>query len=174
MEQYIRNALWIEFGAAIDYLADNIRVCPDRLWKTRLFDYSDEPPEFSQYWYIVYHTLYYIDLYLYGTEEGFVQLAPFNQTAKDDPSRPQRPFTQADLLTYLASCRAACKATIAALTDEQAQQWCAYGWVEASFFEFFIYSLRHVQEHGGQLNLFLGQNDVVAPDYITRLTDDPL
>jgi hypothetical protein len=31
-----------------------------------------------------------------------------------------------------------------------------------------LYSMRHVQEHAAQLNLFLGQNGVAAPGWITK------
>jgi hypothetical protein len=46
-------------------------------------EHEDEPDQwvakgFSTYWYLCYHTLFWLDLYLTGAEEGFTPPAPFN------------------------------------------------------------------------------------------------
>jgi len=63
-----KTMIWQQFGAAIDMLDNALRACPDDLWHTRLWDNpSDRPNFFSpEYWYIVYHTLFWLDLYLTG------------------------------------------------------------------------------------------------------------
>ena len=48
-------------------------------------------------------------------------------------------------------CRALCEAI------EQANRLCRFAWGELPFAELQLYNLRHVQEHGAQLHLFLGQ-----------------
>ena len=73
--------LWHQFGAAIDMLDDAIKNCPNELWETQLQD--DEPDQwvakgFSKFWYLCYHTLFWLDLYLTGAEEGFSPPAPFD------------------------------------------------------------------------------------------------
>ena len=67
--------LWRQFGAAIDMLSDCLRDCPDELWEKSLWD--DQPDQwvaagFAAFWYLSYHTLFWLDLYLTGAEEGFV------------------------------------------------------------------------------------------------------
>jgi len=57
------------------------------------------------------------------------------------------------------------------MTDEEAQQRCAFEWMEPSFFELQLYSLRHVQEHAAQLSLLLGQHDVSGFDWIASARD---
>lgn len=165
-------SLWRQFGATIDYLALNINACPDDLWHARLWNTPNEPPELAQYWYRVYHTLFWLDLYLTGTEEGFVPPAPFELIEQDEHGPiPPRPYTKAELSDYLQGCRQRCYATIAALTDEALQRQCVFGWGECSFLELFIYNLRHVQEHSAQLNLMLGQHGIATPDYPPQAMD---
>jgi hypothetical protein len=38
--------------------------------------------------------------------------------------------------------------------------------MEPSFLELQLYAMRHVQEHEGQLSLFLGQHDVTGFDWV--------
>jgi hypothetical protein len=71
-----RTSIWQQFGASIDYLADTISACPNQLWLSTLWNNPNEKPEFSQFWYRVYHTLFWLDLYLTGAEEGFVPRPP--------------------------------------------------------------------------------------------------
>lgn len=170
MDTSLQTSIWQQFGATIDYLAQNIRACPDHLWYSRLWVNPSEQPTFSQYWYRAYHTLFWLDLYLTGAEEGFLPPAPFTLIEQDDDGPlPERAYTQAELLAYLDGCRQRCYATIEALTEETLQRRCQFGWGECSFLELLIYNLRHVQEHSAQLNLFLGQNGVAAPDYPTQV-----
>ncbi|MBZ0302447.1 MAG: DinB family protein, partial [Anaerolineae bacterium] len=117
--------------------------------------------------------LFWLDLYLTGAEEGFLPPAPFELIEQDDDGPlPERAYTKAELLPYVAACRQRCQATIEALTDESSQRRCRFSWGECSFLELLIYNLRHVQEHTAQLNLLLGQKGVFSPDYKTQLKDE--
>ena len=152
--------LWRQFGAAIDTLGDALRNCPDDLWAARLWE--DDPdqwvmPGFGTFWYLGYHTLFWLDLYLTGAEEGFAPPAPFDLVEMEAGEVLPRLYTRDELLGYLAECRRRCEATIAALTPDAAQRLCRFPWGELPFAELQLYSLRHVQEHAAQLNLFLGQ-----------------
>jgi len=168
-----KTSIWRQFGASIDYLADTISACPDELWHAPLWHDPNIPPGFSLFWYRAYHTLFWLDLYLTGAEEGFVPPAPFALIEQDDfEPMPERPYTKVELLTYLKACRQRCKTTIAALTDEGAERLCRFSWGECSFLELLIYNLRHVQEHTAQLNLLLGQQGIATPDYETQVRDE--
>jgi len=46
---------------------------------------------------------------------------------------------------------------IGSLSNEQAYRLCRYPWGEAPWVELQLYNMRHVQEHGAQLRMFLGQ-----------------
>ena len=148
-------------------LDDALRACPDELWRARLWENPSEQPEPSQFWYRVYHTLFWLDLYLTGTEEGFAPPAPFTLIEMDEVDFTQRPFTKDELQAYLDYGRRKCQATIEALMDETAQRRCRFAWGEVGFVELQLYSMRHVQEHASELSLMLGQKIGSAPDWVT-------
>jgi hypothetical protein len=161
------NATWQQFGAAIDRFGNALRLCPDELWHHCLWDNPSRRPEFSQFWYIAYHTLFWLDLYLFGSEEGFLPPPSLTLIEQDDNGPlPERPYTKDELLTYMAHCRQKCQTTIETLADEAAQRRWGFGWGEVSFAELLLYNLRHVQEHTAQLNLVLGQKGYVASDWV--------
>ena len=164
-----RTIIWQQFGAAIDMLDNALRACPDELWRDRLWEDNSRWPGFSQFWYLVYHALFWLDLYLTGAEEGFAPPAPFTLIEQyDDGPLPERPYTKDELQAYLNYGRKKCQATIEALTDETAQRRCRFGWGECSFLELLLYNMRHVHGHASQLNMLLGQTGISTPDYITR------
>lgn len=154
------DMLWRQFGAAIDMLDEALRDCPDELWEKPLW--GDQPGQwvaagFSAFWYLGYHALFWLDLYLTGAEEGFAPPAPFDLVEMQAGETLPRTYTRPELLDYLGHCRQKCRETIAGMTSQQAQRTCRFGWGEVPFAELQLYNLRHVQEHGAQLRLFLGQ-----------------
>jgi hypothetical protein len=160
--------IWRQFAAAIDSLEEAIRACPEELWRARLWTVAPEStshslfrfPEFSEVWYLAYHALFWLDLYLTGSEDGFVPPAPFLLIEQhEDGPVPERPYTRDEVLSYLAYCRERCRTTIAAQTDETAQRLCEFPWGTVPFLELLIYTMRHVQEHAAQLNLTVGQRE---------------
>ena len=154
------NMLWRQFGASIDMLSECLRDCADELWEKSLWD--DQPDQwvasgFSSFWYLSYHTLFWLDLYLTGAEEGFTPPAPFDLVEMKAGESLPRIYTREELLGYLETCRRKCQETINTMSNEQARRLCSFSWGELSFAELQLYSLRHVQEHGAQLRMFLGQ-----------------
>ena len=120
-----RTALWRQFGAAIDMLENALVACPDSLWQERLWNVSpppEFPPQFSEFWYITFHALVWLDLYLSGLpEEEFAPPAPFAKGELDSvEALPERPYSKEELRAYLASTRQKCHTQLLALTDEQA------------------------------------------------------
>lgn len=155
--------LWRQFAVAIDALDDALRNCPDELWEERLWE--DEPGQwvaagFSAYWYLCYHTLFWLDLYLTGAEEGFAPPEPFDLVEMEANEALPRTYTRAELLDYLRVCRQRCQETISTLATEQAYRMCRFPWGELPFAELLLYTMRHVQEHAAQLHMFLGQRGV--------------
>lgn len=150
-------------------LEDALFACPDELWHTCLWDTRSEQSGYSQFWYLVYHTLFWLDLYLSGAVEGFTPPTPFTLDELDPAGLlPERPYTKDELQIYLGYCYRKCQAIIAALTDETAQRRCQFRWGDLSFVELLLYNMRHVQEHASQLNLFLGQKTGSAPGWVIK------
>lgn len=164
MDTIWKTIIWQQFGASIDMLENALLACPDELWGT-----SSEQPE---YWYLVYHTLFWLDLYLSGSVEGFTPPAPFTLDELDPAGiMPGRVYAKDELQTYLRHCRQKCQATIESLTDEKANELSVFSWGEVSFTELLLYNMRHVQHHAAQLNLILRQKIDSAPGWVAKLTD---
>jgi hypothetical protein len=169
MDTTFRTAIGSQFGAAIDMLDNALRACPDELWRVRLWNDPSMPPEFSEFWYVAYHALFWLDLYLSGAVEGFTPPAPFTPDELDPAGLlPDRVYTKAELQAYLDHSRQKCHATIESLTDERASQRCKFAWGEMSFAELLLDNMRHVQEHAAQLNLILGRKIASTPRWVSR------
>jgi hypothetical protein len=113
---------------------------------------------FSAFWYLGYHALFWLDLYLTGAEEGFAPPAPFDLVEMEPDESLPRAYSREALLGYLVDCRHRCQQTIQAMTAEQANRICRFAWGELPYAELQLYSLRHMVEHSAQLHLFLGQH----------------
>jgi DinB family protein len=160
-----------QYAAAIDMLGDALRDCPDELWEKRLWeDQADQwvAAGFSAFWYVGYHALFWLDLYLTGAEEGFAPPAPFDLVEMESGEVLPRTYTRAELLGYLEYCRRKCQETIGALSTEQAYRLCRFTWGELPFAELQLYSLRHVQEHGAHLRMFLGQQAGKSTQWVSQ------
>lgn len=162
MDTTLKTSVWQQFGAAIDTLDDAINLCPDHLWTAALWK-DPEDARYGQFWFIAYHTLFWLDLFLTGSSEGFAPPPPFKRGVL-----PEEPYTKDQIHAYLRACRQKSKTTIEALTDEQAWRVCRFEWMEPTFLELQLYSMRHIQEHAAQLNLMLGQHDISGMDWIAK------
>src|SRR5512143_1170686 len=131
MDTFWRIALWKQYGAAIDMLDNAIAVCPDALWRQPIWHDPSVPSERTEFWYVAYHTLFWLDLYLFGSEEGFAPPAPFTLIEQYDATGPlpDRTYSRDELRAYLASLRQKCHTIIETMTDERAQQHVDFGWM---------------------------------------------
>ena len=169
MDTFWKVILWQQFGAAMDMLENAARACPEEIWS----DPSKRPQWVSNdvvgFWYLVYHTLFFLDLYLSDSVQGFTPPPPFNLDELSPAGLlPERPFTKAELQTYLEHCRRKCRVVIEALTDEHARRRCGFDRLDLSFAELLLYSMRHIQHHAAQLNLILRQKTSSAPDWVGK------
>ena len=148
-------------------LGNAIAACPDALWHVRLWD-DAELPESAAFWYVVYHTLFWLDLYLSGAVEGFVPPAPFTST-----SWTRRGCCPSNHIPG-TSCRPISSTAAEVPGDDR----CADGragfsplslpWGEVSFAGLLLDNMRHVQEHAAQLNLILGQKAGWSPRWVAQ------
>lgn len=153
--------LWRQYRVAIDALEDALRKCPDELWEKQLWPDDSQQwvaKGFSKFWYIGYHTLFWLDLYLTGAEEGFAPPPPFDLVEMRDGEVLPRTYSREELLGYLAVCRDRCQKAVETLTLEGATRTCRFPWGELPYAELQLYNLRHVQEHAAHLSMFIGQH----------------
>jgi hypothetical protein len=167
MDATWKKLIWRQFGAAIDMLENAVKTCPENLWGDR-----KQKPEF---WYNAYHSIFWLDLYLSDSADGFTPPPPYGLEELDPAGvLPPRVYSQSELLTYLDHCRTKCRALISSLTDEKNKQpfrgFEAYGdfWADMTVAERLLYTMRHVQHHAAQLNLALRQNINSAPRWVGK------
>jgi hypothetical protein len=166
MNDVYKEMLWQQFGAAIAMLNNAILACPDELW----CENSRQP----RFWYVAYHTLFWLDLYLSESAAVFVPPAPFTRDELDPRGIiPEKPYTKEQLQNYLTHCRNECRVKIAALSRESTLQRCGFERLNMSIAELMLYNLRHVQHHAAQLNLLARQNVDSAPRWVAQAKEQP-
>jgi hypothetical protein len=162
MDSSLKEILWKQFGASIDMLENSIKACPDELWN------SD-----SKFWYIGYHTLFFLDYYLSDDPDNFLPPEPFTLSEfNEDGEMPERVYSKEELLSYLGFCRKKCHDLIANLNKDSAAKRFINKYRNYSITEILIYNMRHVQHHAAQLNLLLRQNSDFVPDWVSRTKTD--
>lgn len=143
-----------QFDAVFAGLNFCIDLCPAGLW--------DEPLDGQPLCQIVFHALFYGDVYL-GHGPGGLRDQPFHRAHAaafaDYEELENRPpvlrYERAFLKEYLAHCRAKAAATLAAESEEILSGPSGF---EARAFtraEMHIYNIRHLQDHMAQLNGYL-------------------
>ena len=149
-----------QFAAAIDMLAETLRDCPDELWEQPMWgDQADQwvAAGFSEFWYVGFHALFWLDLYLFGAAEGFAPPEPFSLAEMLPNEQQPRTYARAELLTYVDHCKAKCQELVGGMTEAQAARRCRFPWGELTYGELQLDNMRHVMEHGAQMRMFLGQ-----------------
>ena len=163
MQNKINKYVLAQFGASIDMLENAINFCPDELW--------NQNKGFSDFWYISYHTLFFIDFYLTDSPEKFTPFKDFGTTELDPKGiLPNRVFTKEELKTYIDHCRNKCKKIIESLNENSLNINYEFGTLKLNFFELILYNMRHAQHHTAQLNLILRRQIDSAPKWV-RQTD---
>lgn len=161
MEAGWKESLWQQFGASLDMLENAINACPDKVWG----DHAD----WHEFWYITYHTLFFLDYYLEGKEEGFKPLKPYTLSELDPKGLfPDKVYSKEEMLSYLAFGRDKSKKAIFALSDDSVHRQCDYNRPGITVFGLLLYTMRHVQHHAAQLNLLLRQSVDSAPRWVSK------
>jgi DinB family protein len=163
-----RDAIRQQFGAAIDSLEGVIRACPEDLWTAG--------KRWYQPWYLAFHTLFWLDLYLSESMADYLPPAPFTRGELEAGVFPERPYQKRELLDWLVRCRQALDARLSTVaTDQGFRRPCSLSWGEMEAGELLLYNLRHVQHHVGQINLLIRQGGGEPAPWVARavgLADD--
>jgi hypothetical protein len=168
MNEIWKQALSEQFNGSLAMLENALRDCPEELWPDRMWIDPSMPPEFSEFWYVGYHALFWMDFYLSGASADFTPPAQFMMSELDPTGKlPGRQYTRAELLAYLDHGRKKGRAIIAALTDEKASQIVTFNWGSMTHLGLLIDIIRHNQEHGAQLSMFLGQQAGMPSTWVT-------
>ena len=137
-------------------LAAAVRACPDDAW--------DSAAHVNRFWHIAYHTLFYVNLYLFQTVDEHTPWRRHRDNAQN--LRPGvEPYSRASILEFVAFCRENARHQIAALdlTAESGFPWLPFGPVER-----LAYNLRHLQHHAGQLSERIRQDTGDGVGWVAR------
>ena len=161
MNAAVNEFIWSQFSAAIDTLENAINTCPDSLWGDR--------SKHHEYWYMVFHTLFWLDYYLSESHTDFRPPAPFGLEEMDPAGvLPSRVYCKEEMLTYLNYGREKARGAVAAMSDDTLKRMYDFGKVSLSIPELYLYNMRHVQHHAAQLNLILRQQANISSRWVFR------
>lgn len=157
MHEMIRQ----QFGAAIDTLEGVIHACPDAHWTVGL-------PQ-RQPWYLAFHTLFWLDLYLSEQAATYQPPKPFTLGELQPDVFPEKPYPKELLLDWLEACRISLAARIMTIrTEEGARRSCRLHWGEMQAGELLLYNMRHVQHHAAQLNFIIRNAGAEPAPWVMR------
>ncbi len=153
-----------QYRAALTMLEQAVERCPDPLW--------DSPDDKTKFWRIAYHALFYIHFYLQDSEQAFLPWGKhrseyqfLGQVPWPPHAPPQigAPYNKESVLDYLAFCRQQVLDRVPKLNWEAGSgfEWLPFGKLELQF-----YSLRHLQQHTGELMERLGTRAGVEIDWV--------
>jgi uncharacterized damage-inducible protein DinB len=147
MHDSITQMLQGQFEAALCMLNDCIRKCPVQHWDDKIANDT-----FRQ---VAYHTLFYIDYYLSPNEAAFT-LRELHHRGGDERNPVVSPgLSKDETLQYVSVCRDKALHALAAETAQSLQSPSGFERLPFSRGELYIYVIRHVQHHTGQLSALL-------------------
>lgn len=146
MIDYVRTILTGQFEASLCMLNDCVQKCPQDHWEGKIAN--------DTFRHLAYHTLFFADLYLSPSEEGF-KLRDVHHRGGDERSSTAPGLNKDEALAYLAVCRKKALETLASETRESLERESGFSWLPFSRGELHLYNIRHVQHHTGQLSAYL-------------------
>jgi hypothetical protein len=154
-----------QYLAALDMLKQTITKCPESIW--------NDPRDKTAFWRIAYHALFYTHLYLQESEKtfkGWANHRPDYHLLGPTPWPPHdlpkigEPYDQATVLDYLAFCQQQVRDLVPRLdldSESSGFEWLPFGKLELQF-----YTIRHLQQHTGELMDRLGTRAAIEIDWV--------
>jgi hypothetical protein len=140
-----------QYLAALEMLKQVIVKCPAALWNA--------PGDKAKVWQTLYHTLFYVHLYLYDVEADF---SPWEKHHDPDTGIP---FSQEQVLEYLDFCQQHVRQRVPLLNLEAES---GFSWLPFNKLELQFYNIRHIQQHTGELYERLGTRENIELDWVGR------
>ncbi len=151
----VKPILVSQYLATLEMLKESVVRCPDALW--------DRAEDKARFWHVAYHALFYTHLYLQPTGADFIPWSKhrehYNVMGGHLPYPPHtavdtsEAYDKASILEYLAFCQQEVRTRVPAL-DLQAPS--GFDWLPFGKMELQIYTIRHLQQHAGELMERLG------------------
>ena len=163
----LKSVLISQFHAGLKMLRLCIEQCPDALW--------NDPADQNRFWHVAYHALFYVHLYISHTEDDFKPWSGhrmeynFMGALPWPPHSPPiigEPYTQAEVLQYLEVVWAVVAEKLAEADLDSPVS--GFDWLPFGKLELQLYSLRHLQQHTGELMERLGRVAHIEVDWVGR------
>ena len=160
----ISEILVSQYLASLEMLKQTIAKCPESIW--------NDPGDKTKFWHIAYHALFYTHLYLQDSEDAFI---PWVKHRKEyqfigrlpwpPHARPQigEPYDQDTVLEYLAFCQGQVAERVPQLDLEAPS---GFDWLPFGKLELQLYTIRHIQQHTGELMERLGTRANMEIDWV--------
>ena len=154
----IRQVIQSQYGASLDMLKQAIERCPASMW--------DDGRYRNRFWHIAYHALFYTHLYLQPSERDLSPWARHREQYQfmgqvpwppHDEPKIGEPYSQADMLEYLDVCQKQVQAQVATVNLEAES---GFNWLPLNKLELQFYTIRHLQQHIGELCERLGTEKI--------------
>ncbi|WP_199617174.1 DinB family protein [Paenibacillus alkalitolerans] len=156
--------------SSIAMLQNAVNNCPDELW--------DNEEHENKYWHIVYHALYFTDLYLSPSMDRFKSwdkarneyqfLGPVPWPPHYTPKIEQS-YSRAELNEYIEKIKAE---SVSRIDQDDLNANSGFDWLPFNRMELHLYSIRHLQHHTGQLVERLKDNGVSGTRWVVAVNRD--
>ncbi len=142
----VRETIISQYQAALEMLKQSILACPETIWHS--------PDDHTKFWQIAYHALFFTHLYLQESEQAFSHWSGHHEEYRfESQAAPAEPATKAVVLEYLAFCQHQVVEKASTIILDAPS---GFNWLRFTKFELQLYSIRHIQQHVGELMERLG------------------
>ena len=142
----ITDSIASQYLASLAMLRDAVIKCPDDVW--------DDRTHKNVFWHVAYHALFYTHFYLQDTQDSFTPWIKHRDQSRSLKRSPQEtaqsvdPYGKDSILEYLAFCEQEVAERVPHL-DLGAPS--GFSWLPFDKLELQIYTIRHLQQHIGEL-----------------------
>lgn len=159
-----KAAIASQYLATLEMMKQVISKCPDDVWR------GSKPT--NQFWHIAYHALFYTHLYLQPQGADFTPWPKHRPNlnslgpppwAPEEGIEPGEPFSQAEVLDYLALCQQEVHTQTQNLKLDAPS---GFDWIPLNKLELQFYNIRHLQQHVGELSQRLWAEAGIEIDWV--------
>lgn len=154
MTRSIQTVLVNQYEASLRMLGSCIELYPDQRWR--------EPVVQITYDQVVFHTLFFTDVYLGRTLAEAKQQDFHRQHAESFANYEeiggglqQAHYDKPFLVEYLGHCRDKAKQVLALETEADLNAQPGFEWLKFTRLEAHLYNIRHIQHHTGALSILV-------------------
>lgn len=162
----MKSALLSQYKASLQTIRIVIEKCPDEIWLSSAYK--------NKTWHICYHAMFYTNLYLSESENNVhvwsrskphYQYMSTTEWAPDyDPSEAI-PYSKSELLAFSTFLE---EQLYVVFSKSDFSEPSGFSWLPFTRFELYLYTLRHLQHHIGQIIERLSTNEGISIPWIGR------